>query len=139
MCQYIDALEGVRNVSSANGNKFYIGKKLVAIFQKGKADYRITFQAPDVKFLEYIKDHSDCVSRASSPKGSNWLKLINKGILEDAFVKEILKGAVEYVNAEIQAELAAKEEAKRLKAEEKKKAREAAKAAKKAEKENKAA
>ena len=139
MCQYIDALEGVRNVSSANGNKFYIGKKLVAIFQKGKADYRITFQAPDAKFLEYIKDHSDCVSRASSPKGSNWLKLINKGILEDAFVKEILKGAVEYVNAEIQAELAAKEEAKRLKAEEKKKAREAAKAAKKAEKENKAA
>ena len=139
MCQYIDALEGVRNVSSTNGNKFYIGKKLVAIFQKGKADYRITFQAPDAKFLEYIKDHSDCVSRASSPKGSNWLKLINKGILEDAFVKEILKGAVEYVNAEIQAELAAKEEAKRLKAEEKKKAREAAKAAKKAEKENKAA
>ena len=139
MCQYIDALEGVRNVSSANGNKFYIGKKLVAIFQKGKADYRITFQAPDAKFLEYIKDHSDCVTRASSPKGSNWLKLVNKGILEDAFVKEILKGAVEYVNAEIQAELAAKEEAKRLKAEEKKKAREAAKAAKKAEKENKAA
>ena len=139
MCQYIDALEGVRNVSSANGNKFYIGKKLVAIFQKGKADYRITFQAPDAKFLEYIKDHSDCVTRASSPKGSNWLKLVNKGILEDAFVKEILKSAVEYVNAEIQAELAAKEEAKRLKAEEKKKAREAAKAAKKAEKENKAA
>lgn len=139
MCQYVDALEGVRGVPTSNGHKFYIGKKLVAIFQKGKADYRITFQASDDKFLTYIKDHSDCVSRATSPKGSNWLKFINKGVVEDQFVKDILKGAVDYVNAEIAAELAAKEEAKRIKAEEKRKAREAAKAAKKAEKENKAA
>ena len=130
MCQYIDEMEGVRNVATSNGNKFYIGKKLVAIFQKGKADYRITFQAKDDKFLAFIKDSTDSVNRATSPKGTNWLKFVNKGVTPDEFVKDILKGAVEYVNDEIAAELAAKEEAKRIKAEEKRKAREAEKAAK---------
>jgi len=130
MCQYIDALEGVRNVPTSSGNKFYIGKKLVAIFQKGKADYRITFQAKDDKLLAFIKDSTDSVDRATSPKGTNWLKFVNKGVTDEEFVKDILKGAVEYVNDEIAAELAAKEEAKRIKAEEKRKAREAEKAAK---------
>ena len=135
MCQYIDALEGVRNVPTSSGNKFYIGKKLVAIFQKGKADYRITFQAKDDKFLEFIKNSTDSVDRATSPKGTNWLKFVNKTVTDEEFVKDILKGAVEYVNDEIAAELAAKEEAKRIKAEEKRKAREAEKAAKEKEKE----
>ena len=130
MCQYIDAMEGVRNVPTSSGNKFYIGKKLVAIFQKGKADYRITFQAKDDKFLAFIKNSTDSVDRATSPKGTNWLKFVNKGVTDEEFVKDILKGAVEYVNDEIAAELAAKEEAKRIKAEEKRKAREAEKAAK---------
>lgn len=130
MCQYIDALEGVRNVPTSSGNKFYIGKKLVAIFQKGKADYRITFQAKDDKLLAFIKDSTDSVDRATSPKGTNWLKFVNKGVTDEEFVKDILKGAVEYVNDEIAAELAAKEEAKRIKVEEKRKAREAEKAAK---------
>ena len=130
MCQYIDALEGVRNVPTSSGNKFYIGKKLVAIFQKGKADYRITFQAKDDKLLAFIKDSTDSVDRATSPKGTNWLKFVNKGVTDEEFVKDILKGAVEYVNDEIAAELAAKEEAKRIRAEEKRKAREAEKAAK---------
>ena len=130
MCQYIDEMEGVRNVTTSNGNKFYIGKKLVAIFQKGKADYRITFQAKDDKFLSFIKDSTDSVNRATSPKGTNWLKFVNKGVTSEEFVKDILKGAVEYVNDEIAAELAAKEEAKRIKAEEKRKAKEAEKAAK---------
>ena len=130
MCQYIDAMEGVRNVPTSSGNKFYIGKKLVAIFQKGKADYRITFQAKDDKFLAFIKNSTDSVDRATSPKGTNWLKFVNKGVTDEEFVKDILKGAVEYVNDEIAAELAAKEEAKRIKAEEKRKAKEAEKAAK---------
>ena len=135
MCQYIDAMEGVRNVPTSSGNKFYIGKKLVAIFQNGKADYRITFQAKDDKFLEFIKNSTDSVDRATSPKGTNWLKFVNKGVTDEEFVKDILKGAVEYVNDEIAAELAAKEEAKRIKAEEKRKAKEAEKAAKEKEKE----
>ena len=135
MCQYIDAMEGVRNVPTSSGNKFYIGKKLVAIFQKGKGDYRITFQAKDDKFLEFIKNSTDSVDRATSPKGTNWLKFVNKTVTDEEFVKDILKGAVEYVNDEIAAELAAKEEAKRIKAEEKRKAKEAEKAAKEKEKE----
>lgn len=126
---YVDAIEGVRNVifGDGKGNKFYIEKKLVLIMQKGSADYKITFLANDESFLKYMKNNADCINRATSPAGTNWLKFTNKGVNDEKFVKEMVKGSVDYINNMLKEEALEKERIKQEKEEAKRKAREAAK------------
>lgn len=98
-------------------HKFLIGKKPFLITQKTANDYRITFLSEDADMANYLQGFPGLISVASTPKGGNWLKLINRGELEESFIKELVEKSLQAeINAEVAA-LAAKEEEKRLKEE----------------------
>ena len=98
-------------------HKFLIGKKPFLITQKTANDYRITFLSEDADMANYLQGFPGLISVASTPKGGNWLKLINRGELEEPFIKELVEKSLQAeINAEAAA-LAAKEEEKRLKEE----------------------
>ncbi|MCM1259481.1 MAG: hypothetical protein NC182_00870 [Prevotella sp.] len=113
------AYENLSCVANPAGtqHKFLIGKKPFLITQKTANDYRITFLSEDADMANYLQGFPGLISVASTPKGGNWLKLINRGELEETFIKELVEKSLQ---AEINAEaiaLAAKEEEKRLKEE----------------------
>lgn len=89
-------------------HKFMVGNKPYLITQKTTSDYRVTFLVEDTKLLDYLQGYPGLISVANTPKGGNWLKLVNKGELEADFIKKL-------VDESLVAELAfekAKEEAK---------------------------
>ena len=89
-------------------HKFMVGNKPYLITQKTSSDYRVTFLAEDTKLLDYLQGYPGLISVANTPKGGNWLKLVNKGELEEGFIKKL-------VDESLVAELAfekAKEDAK---------------------------
>lgn len=110
-------------------HKFYIGKKLFLITQSTNNDYRVTFLSMKEEAIELITEYPGVVVKATSPKGVNWFKLINKGEFDREVLKSIVIKSVATLEAlEEQARilkeeaLKAKKEAARLAREEKKKA-----------------
>lgn len=121
-------------VANATGNqhKFLVGKKPYLIMQKTNNDYRVTFMADEQGLFEYLRGYPALISVATSPKGGNWLKIVNTGELDTEFLKGIIKGSLEaelaYEAAAIaqkEAEKQAKLEAKELEKENREKLREA--------------
>ena len=133
LVNYASALEddGVTVVGNDKDTqyKFYLNKKLFLVLSDTNVDYRLTFLASKEKAIDLIIENPKSVSKATSPKGPHWYKLINKGTFEGEQLKQIIKDALEQ-----QKELArlAEEEKARIKAEkaaQKKAEKEAAKAA----------
>mgnify|MGYP003292248261 CR=1 FL=1 len=134
LVNYASALEddGVTVVGNDKDTqyKFYLNKKLFLVLSDTNVDYRLTFLASKEKAIDLIIENPKSVSKATSPKGPHWYKLINKGTFEGEQLKQIIKDALEQ-----QKELArlAEEEKARIKAEkaaQKKAEKEAAKASK---------
>ena len=131
LVNYASALEDDSVTVVANEaetqHKFYYNKKLFLVLADTNVDYRITFLASKESAIDLIIENPKNVSKATSPKGPNWYKLINKGTFEGDQLKSIIKNALEQQKVLIQE---AEEEKARIKAEKA--------AAKKAEKASKA-
>ena len=118
LVNYASALEddGVTVVANdkENQHKFYINKKLFLVLADTNVDYRITFLASKEKAIDLIIGNPKAVTKATSPKGPHWYKLINKGTFEGEQLKDIIKGALEQQKQLLQE---AEEEKARIKAE----------------------
>ena len=118
LVNYASALEddGVTVVANdkETQHKFYINKKLFLVLTDTNVDYRITFLASKENAIDLIIDNPKTVSKATSPKGPHWYKLINKGTFEGDQLKGIIKGALEQQKLLLQE---AEEEKARIKAE----------------------
>ena len=133
LVNYASALEDDQVTVVANDaetqHKFYFNKKLFLVLADTNADYRITFLASKQSAIDLIIENPKNVTKATSPKGPHWYKLVNKGSFEGEQLKSIIKAALEQHKAILQE---AEEEKARIKAE-KAAARKAAKAEEKAE------
>ena len=94
-------------------HKFLVGKKPYLITQKTSSDYRITYVVDESNLITYLQGFPGIVSVANTPKGGNWLKIVNKGELEADFIKKLVE---ESLTAELAAEQAAIEAKEALKA-----------------------
>ena len=107
-------------------HKFYLGKKLFLITQSTNNDYRITFLSMKEEAIELIMNYPGVVVKATSPKGQNWFKLVNKNEFDRQVIKDIIiKSLATLETLEEQARIA-REEALREKREAAKKAKEEA-------------
>ena len=105
-------------------HKFYLGKKLFLLTQSTNNDYRITFLSMKEEAIELIMNYPGVVVKATSPKGQNWFKLVNKGEFDREVIKDIIiKSLATLETLEEQARIA-KEEALRERREAAKKLRE---------------
>ena len=118
LVNYASALEDDSVTVVANEaetqHKFYYNKKLFLVLADTNVDYRITFLASKESAIDLIIENPKNVSKATSPKGPNWYKLINKGTFEGDQLKSIIKNALEQQKVLIQE---AEEEKARIKAE----------------------
>lgn len=132
LVNYASALEDDSVTVVANDketqHKFYFNKKLFLVLTDSNVDYRLTFLASKEEAIDLIIEYPKNVTKATSPKGPHWYKLINKGTFEGEQLKSIIKNALEQhklILAEAEAEkerikaekAAAKKAAKAQKAE----------------------
>lgn len=116
-------------------HKFTYEKKIFLMLQKTSNDYRVAFLADEANILKYIVKYPRVIVKPASPKGDNWLLLINKNNFDAEVLKEIIDGSLVTLK-KLMEEAAAQKEAEKAT---KKAEREAAKKAKKeAEKQAKA-
>ena len=116
-------------------HKFTYEKKIFLMLQKTSNDYRVAFLADEANILKYIVKYPRVIIKPASPKGDNWLLLINKNNFDAEVLKEIIDGSLVTLK-KLMEEAAAQKEAEKAA---KKAEREAAKKAKKeAEKQAKA-
>ena len=115
------AIEGGSEVSNEAKTvyKFSYEKKLFLILQKTSNDYRVAFLADNEDILKYIIKYPRVIIKPSSPKGDNWLLLINKNNFDAELLENImnnslktLKRLLEEAKAAKEAEKAAKKAAK---------------------------
>ena len=118
LVNYASALEddGVNVVANdkETQHKFYFNKKLFLVLTDTNVDYRLTFLASKSNAIDLIIENPKTVTKATSPKGDHWYKLINKGTFEGEQLKDIIKGALEQQKQLLQE---AEEEKARIKAE----------------------
>ncbi len=130
------AVEGGTHTPNPAGtvHKFTYEKKLFLIIQKTSNDYRVAFLADESNILKYIVKYPRVVIKPSSPKGDNWLLLVNKGNFDAEVLTEIVNGSLvtlKRLMAEAAAQKEAEKAAKKAEKEAQKKAeKEAAKKAK---------
>ena len=116
-------------------HKFTYEKKIFLMLQKTSNDYRVAFLADEANILKYIVKYPRVIIKPASPKGDNWLLLINKNNFDAEVLKGIIDGSLVTLK-KLMEEAAAQKEAEKAT---KKAEREAAKKAKKeAEKQAKA-
>lgn len=114
-----------------NQHKFYYEKKLFLVLTDSASDYRMSFLMFKQHAIDLIVEYPGVIVKAKSPKGENWYKLVNKGELEEKFLKQTIKESLTVLK---KVELEKKAEKERIKAEkaaQRKAEREALKAAKK--------
>lgn len=114
-----------------NQHKFYYEKKLFLVLTDSASDYRMNFLMFKQHAIDLIVEYPGVIVKAKSPKGENWYKLVNKGELEEKFLKQTIKESLTVLK---KVELEKKAEKERIKAEkaaQRKAEREALKAAKK--------
>ena len=132
LVNYASALEDDSVTVVANDketqHKFYFNKKLFLVLTDSNVDYRLTFLASKEEAIELIIENPKYVTKATSPKGPHWYKLINKGSFEGEQLKNIIKNALEQQKVLLAEAEAEKERIKAEKAAAKKAAKEAAKA-----------
>ena len=113
--------------------KAYRNKKLFLNLKVTNNDYRITFQRKPISITRLLVKYPT-ISKATSPQGDQWFKLVNKGEFEEEDLQNIIKFSHDYL-VDLEEKAAAKKEREKQKAAEKrKKEREKAKAAAKKEK-----
>lgn len=76
-------------------HKFYVGKKVFLITQKTGSDYRVTFIADEKQALKLVVDYPGIVAKATTPKGEQWFKLVNKEELDEKFIQSIITKSYE--------------------------------------------
>ena len=116
-------------VIDADGESFkaYRNKKVFLILKVSNNDYRITFQRKPISITRLLVKYPT-ISKATSPQGDQWFKLVNKGEFEEEDLQNIIKFAHAYL-VDLEEKAAAKKEKEKQKAAEKrKKEREKAKA-----------
>ena len=116
-------------VVDADGESFkaYRNKKVFLILKVTNNDYRITFQRKPISITRLLVKYPT-ISKATSPQGDQWFKLVNKGEFEEEDLQNIIKFAHAYL-VDLEEKAAAKKEKEKQKAAEKrKKEREKAKA-----------
>ena len=132
LVNYASALEDDSVTVVANDketqHKFYFNKKLFLVLTDSNVDYRLTFLASKSDAIDLIIENPKNVTKATSPKGPHWYKLINKGSFEGEQLKNIIKNALEQQKVLLAEAEAEKERIKAEKAAAKKAAKEAAKA-----------
>lgn len=100
-------------------HKFTTADKPYLIMQKTSSDYRVTFMVSEEKQLEYLQGFPGLITVASTPKDGHWLKLVNKGDMEEAFIKKLVDESVLAMLAYEKAKVEAKEAARLAKEAEK--------------------
>ena len=132
LVNYASALEDDSVTVVANDketqHKFYFNKKLFLVLTDSNVDYRLTFLASKEEAIDLIIENPKYVTKATSPKGPHWYKLVNKGSFEGEQLKNIIKNALEQQKVLLAEAEAEKERIKAEKAAAKKAAKEAAKA-----------
>lgn len=98
----VDFAGGIKNndlkvVANDKGtqHKFYVGKKVFLITQKTGSDYRVTFIAEEKQALKLVVDYPGIVAKATTPKGEQWFKLVNKEELDEKFIQSVITKSYE--------------------------------------------
>ena len=108
--------------------KAYRGKKMFLNLKVTNADYRIVFQRKPISITRLLVKYPS-ISKATSPQGDQWFKLVNKGDFEEDDLQNIIKFSYTYLVDLEEKAAAQKEKEKQKAAEKRKKEREKAKAA----------
>ena len=108
--------------------KAFRGKKMFLNLKVTNSDYRIVFQRKPISITRLLVKYPS-ISKATSPQGDQWFKLVNKGDYEEADLQNIIEFSYKYLVDLEEKAAAAKEKAKAKAAEKRKKEREKAKAA----------
>ena len=108
--------------------KAYRGKKMFLNLKVTNADYRIVFQRKPISITRLLVKYPS-ITKATSPQGDQWFKLVNKGDFEEDDLQNIIKFSYTYLVDLEEKAAAAKEKEKAKAAEKRKKEREKAKAA----------
>ena len=108
------SIEGGSEVSNENKTvyKFSYEKKLFLILQKTSNDYRVAFLADNEDILKYIIKYPRVIIKPSSPKGDNWLLLINKNAFDAELLENIMNNSLKTLKRLLEEAKAAKEAAK---------------------------
>ena len=95
----------IRVVPNAKGNisRYFYGKRLFVITMSTNNEYRITFCSNQEKAFPLIVEYPGTIVKATSPKGEQWFRLVNKGELDEKLIKNIVKNSIAYYD-EIDAE-----------------------------------
>ena len=119
------AIEGGSEVSNEAKTvyKFSYEKKLFLILQKTSNDYRVAFLADNEDILKYIIKYPRVIIKPSSPKGDNWLLLINKNAFDAELLENIMNNSLKTLKRLLEEAKAAKEAEKAAKAAAKKAAK----------------
>ena len=86
-------------------------KKLFISLKDSMNDYRITFQRKPVSVARLIVKYPS-ITKAKSPVGDQWFKLVNKGEFTEADLHNIIKGSYNYLVDEEAKEALRKEKEK---------------------------
>lgn len=116
--------------------KAYRGKKMFINLAVGANDYRITFQRKPISITRLLVKYPT-ITKAKTPAGDQWFKLVNKGNFEESDLQNIIKFSYNYLINEEQKALLKKQKEKEKAAEKRKKEKEKAKLAAQKEKEKK--
>ena len=95
--------------------KFSYEKKLFLILQKTTNDYRVAFLADNDDILKYIIRYPRVIIKPSSPKGDNWLLLINKNAFDAELLENIMNNSLKTLKRLLEEAKAAKEAEKEAK------------------------
>ena len=119
------AIEGGSEVSNEAKTvyKFSYEKKLFLILQKTSNDYRVAFLADNEDILKYIIKYPRVIIKPSSPKGDNWLLLINKNNFDAELLENIMNNSLKTLKRLLEEAKTAKEAEKAAKAAAKKAAK----------------
>lgn len=108
--------------------KAFRGKKMFLNLKVTNSDYRIVFQRKPISITRLLVKYPS-ITKATSPQGDQWFKLVNKGDYEESDLQNIIEFSYKYLVDLEEKAAAAKEKAKAKAAEKRKKEREKAKAA----------
>ena len=103
-------------------------KKMFINLKVGTNDYRITFQRKPISITKLIVKYPS-ITKAKTPAGDQWFKLVNKGEFTEADLHNIIKGSYNFLVDEEAKEALRKQKEKEKEAEKRKKEKEKAKLA----------
>ena len=131
LLKYLQAnFEDIMIVVDPDGVSFKASrkKKLFLNLKVGANDYRITFQRKPVSIPKLMVKYTS-ITKAKTPAGDQWFKLVNKGEFTEGDLHNIIKASYNFSVEEEAKEALRKQKEKEKEAERRKKEREKAKLA----------